>query len=100
MMCGMSDGVNPPSHRGAAADSLSRLLAQAVQSGDKSLLEEPLNVRREAIIRQTLQKLPVGLVVPLMKQVIRLAPPTSRHSLLLLCSWFDCWRQLQAGPSS
>jgi hypothetical protein len=60
------------SHRGATADSLSRLLAQAVQSGDRSLLEEPLKVRREAVIRQTLRRLPVGLVVPLLKQLVRL----------------------------
>lgn len=58
-----------PNSRVATADSLSRLLAQAVQSGDKTLLEEPLKVRKEVIIRQTIRRLPVGLVVPLLKQV-------------------------------
>lgn len=51
------------------ADSLSHLLAQAVQSGDKTLLEEPLKVRKEVVIRQTIQRLPVEMVVPLLKQV-------------------------------
>ena len=61
--------------RVATAESLGRLLGQAVQSGDRSLLEEALRVRRENIIRQTLRRLPLSLILPLLKQVCGL--PTS-----------------------
>ena len=59
------------------AESLSRLLGQAVQSGDRSLLEEALRVRRENIIRQTLRRLPLSLILPLLRQVscLYLPPP-------------------------
>lgn len=69
--------------RVATADSLSRLLAQAVQSGDKTLLEEPLKVRKEVIIRQTIRRLPVGLVVPLLKQLIHLLETSPGRGLEL-----------------
>ena len=55
--------------RVATAVSLARLLGQAVQSGDRALLEEPLKVRKEVIVRQTIRRLPVALVVPLLQQV-------------------------------
>ncbi|CAI8048441.1 WD repeat-containing protein 43 [Geodia barretti] len=59
-------------NRVATAESLSRLLGQAVQSGDRSLLEEALRVRRENIIRQTLRRLPLSLILPLLRQLVRL----------------------------
>lgn len=50
-------------------ESLSQLLSQAIQSGDKSLLEEALRIRRDVVIRQTLHRLPLQLIIPFMKQV-------------------------------
>ena len=68
--------------RVATAESLGRLLGQAVQSGDRSLLEEALRVRRENIIRQTLRRLPLSLILPLLKQVC--GRPTSLLDLSCL----------------
>ena len=67
--------------RAANAVTLSRLLAQAVQSGDRTLLEEPLRVRKDVIIRQTIRRLPVTLVVPLLKQVTAAAARLNPLSL-------------------
>lgn len=56
-------------YRVASVESLSQLLSQAIQSGDKSLLEEALRIRRDVVIRQTLHRLPLQLIIPFMKQV-------------------------------
>ena len=55
--------------RVSTAVTLAWLLGQAVQSGDRALLEELLKVRKEVIICQTIRRLPVALVVPLLQQV-------------------------------
>lgn len=82
--------------RVATAESLGRLLGQAVQSGDRSLLEEALRVRRENIIRQTLRRLPLSLILPLLKQVCGL--PTSLLDLSCLLT-LQLVRLLETSPS-
>lgn len=57
------------SSRVASTETVSRLLGQAVRSGDRTLLEEALRVRKENVIKQTIKRLPVSLILPLLKQV-------------------------------
>ena len=62
----------PPSHsprRVATAESLSRLLSQAVQSGDQALMEKVLKTRRERVVRQAIQRMPLSLILPFLRQV-------------------------------
>jgi U3 small nucleolar RNA-associated protein 5 len=69
--------------RVATAESLGRLLGQAVRSGDRALLEEALRVRREVVVRQTLRRLPLGLVLPLLQQLARLLETSPGRGLEL-----------------
>ena len=78
-----STAIHHPSlscSRVATADSLSRLLSQAVQSSDPALLQEVLRVRRESTIRQTVRRLPLPHILPFLHQVREQLP-------LSLASW-------------
>ena len=54
----------PPS-----ADSLSRMLAQAVHSDDRKLMEEVLRVSKEKVVVASVRRLPVTCVLPFLKHV-------------------------------
>lgn len=53
------------------SESLTQLLTQAVASGDGKLLEEVLRVHKEKIIRATIQRLPVTVVLPFLRKVVQ-----------------------------
>lgn len=53
------------------SESVARMLAQAVRSEDRQLLEDVLSTGKEAIIRNTLQRLPVELVVPFLGELVK-----------------------------
>eukprot|EP00124_Ichthyophonus_hoferi_P001977 Ihof_evm9s120 gene=Ihof_evmTU9s120 len=52
------------------ADSLARLLAQALHSGDNQLLEEVLGNSTEQVIKNTVKRLPAPHVIPFLKCLI------------------------------
>ena len=45
------------------------MLTQAVQSGDRKLLERVLQVKKDQLISGTVKKLPVTTIVPFLKIV-------------------------------
>ena len=53
------------------SESLTQLLTQAVASGDGKLLEEVLRVHKEKIIRATIRRLPVTVVLPFLRKVVQ-----------------------------
>ena len=53
----------------ANAESLSKMLAQAVHTEDWALMGAVLRVSNNKIVNSTVRKLPSSLVVPLLKQV-------------------------------
>ena len=52
-----------------AADSVSKMLVQAIRSQDSQLLEEALASR--AVIKNTISKLPANLVVPFLQELVK-----------------------------
>eukprot|EP00123_Amoebidium_parasiticum_P011451 comp20721_c0_seq1/m.27070 comp20721_c0_seq1/g.27070 ORF comp20721_c0_seq1/g.27070 comp20721_c0_seq1/m.27070 type:complete len:606 (-) comp20721_c0_seq1:170-1987(-) len=52
------------------ADSLARLLIQALHSGDNQLLEECLSNSTEAVIKNTVKRLPAPHVIPFLQRLI------------------------------
>ena len=65
-------------------DSVARMLAQAVRSQDRQLLEDVLSTGKEVVIRNTLKKLPVELVVPFLGELVkRIQTKPSRTTDLL-----------------
>ena len=65
-----SKGVAPP----PSADSMTQLLVQSISSDDSKLLEEVLRVSKEKIVSATVKKLPVHIVLPLMRKVYIATP--------------------------
>ena len=53
----------------ANAESLSKMLAQAVHTEDRALMISVLKMSNNKIVNGTVRKLPSNLVVPLLKQV-------------------------------
>lgn len=67
----LSDRLEPekkPS-KAPSAGSLTRLLEQAIASGDDKLLEEVLRVPKEKLVISTVKGLPVHIVLPFMTKV-------------------------------
>ncbi len=52
-----------------SSESLTQLLTQAVASGDGKLLEEVLRIHKEKIVRATVRRLPVTVVLPFLRKV-------------------------------
>lgn len=61
-------GVGRKRHK-ANAESLSKMLAQAVHTEDRELMVSVLKMSNNKIVNGTVRKLPSNLVVPLLKQV-------------------------------
>lgn len=61
------DRVQPPS-----ADSLTQLLVQSIASGDGKLLEEVLRVTKEKVVMATVRRIPLTVVLPFLRKVIRI----------------------------
>ena len=59
----------PPSLSLTPSRSLSRFLSQAVQSGDQAIMEKVLKMRGERVVRQTIQRMPLSLIVHFLRQV-------------------------------
>ncbi|XP_019625691.1 PREDICTED: WD repeat-containing protein 43-like isoform X2 [Branchiostoma belcheri] len=53
------------------ADTLAVLLTQGLQSEDSDILQRVFSSANETLIRNTVQRIPVSLVVPLLKEVTR-----------------------------
>ena len=60
-----SSGRTPPK-----AESLVKMLVQALHSDDNSLLEECLNTTNETVVRNTVKRLPTQYVVPFLTKTI------------------------------
>ena len=70
--------IDKPSDRAGAgsseppkADTLATLLSQGLQSNDKKILNNVLQNQAEVVIRNTVRRLPVPVVVPLVKELSR-----------------------------
>ena len=59
-----------PEPQQPAAESLGNLLAQALQGGDRQLLERCLAVGDEKVIKKTVRRLPTSLVVQFLQAAI------------------------------
>lgn len=72
----LSDRLEPvskPKSSGTpSSESLTQLLTQAVASGDGKLLEEVLRVHKEKVVRATIRKLPVTVVLPFLRNLIEM----------------------------
>ncbi|RDD44983.1 WD repeat-containing protein 43 [Trichoplax sp. H2] len=53
------------------ADSLSQMLIQAVHSQDSRLLDSVLQNNKEVIVRNTIKRIPITLIQPFLKEVIK-----------------------------
>lgn len=50
-------------------ENLAQLLIQGLHSGDKNLLSTVLFVKKESVIKNTVAKLPVQAIVPLLNEL-------------------------------
>lgn len=71
----------PHAKQKATAESLSAMLVQGVQSGDKQLLKRVLTVKKDHLITGTVRNLSVSSVVPLLKTVSYQVPNPSMSQL-------------------
>ena len=58
-----------PSQQKPTAESLSAMLIQAIQSGDKQLLERVLNIQKDHLITGTVKNLSMNTIVPFLRTV-------------------------------
>ncbi|XP_058801597.1 WD repeat-containing protein 43 [Phymastichus coffea] len=58
-----------PNKAAPKGENLAQLLIQGLHSGDKALLSTVLYVKKESVIKNTVAKLPVQAIVPLIKEL-------------------------------
>ncbi|KAK3094081.1 hypothetical protein FSP39_023991 [Pinctada imbricata] len=77
-----TDSVKEP----PKADTLVRLLAQGLQSGDKKILNSVLGKSSisDLVMRNTVKKLPVHAVLPLVKELITRMQGHAQHGLVIV----------------
>ena len=61
--------TSTPNKTTSKGDNMAQLLIQGLHSEDKSLLATVLYVKRESIIKNTVAKLPVQAILPLLKEI-------------------------------
>lgn len=61
----------PPANEPPKADTLSKLLTQGLQSQDKKILNNVLQNRNATVIKNTVKKLPVQVVIPLIQEICK-----------------------------
>ncbi|KJE95621.1 hypothetical protein CAOG_08938 [Capsaspora owczarzaki ATCC 30864] len=75
---GLSGRAPPKAH------SLVQMLVQALHSGDNQLLEDCLSVSNEAVIRNTMKKLPASYVIPFLTLIVEKFQAKPSRGLTLL----------------
>ncbi|EPZ32405.1 hypothetical protein O9G_001307 [Rozella allomycis CSF55] len=71
------------------ADSMTRMLVQALHTTDHQLLEQVLQVGDSVLIENTIKKLPTHFVIPFLEQVVKRFEDKHTRGLVLL-SWIKC----------
>ncbi|XP_072032616.1 WD repeat-containing protein 43-like [Amphiura filiformis] len=69
--------------------TLVQLLTQGLQSQDKDMLERVFYHQKESVVTSTVRRLPVPLVIPLVKELITRMNTTSQRGLILAL-WVRC----------
>ncbi|KAJ8680421.1 hypothetical protein QAD02_016208 [Eretmocerus hayati] len=67
--------------------SMSQLLAQALQSEDKTMLANALYIKKENVIKNTVAKLPVQLIIPLIKQLTKMLEGGKTYPSQIAVMW-------------
>ncbi|BFZ07611.1 hypothetical protein BsWGS_10650 [Bradybaena similaris] len=75
-----SDG---PARQPPVANTLSRLLQQGLLSGDAKILTGVFQETNETVVRNTLKRLPVSFIVPLIKEIDKGMTGHSQHACTL-----------------
>ncbi|RUS90343.1 hypothetical protein EGW08_001838 [Elysia chlorotica] len=65
------------------ANTLSRLLQQGLLSGDKKILVGVFQETNETVVRNTIRRLPVSFIIPLVKEIDRGMSGHAQHALSL-----------------
>ncbi|KAK3708240.1 hypothetical protein RRG08_023649 [Elysia crispata] len=72
-----------PTRQPPLANTLSRLLQQGLLSGDKKILVGVFQETNEMVVRNTIRRLPVSFVIPLVKEIDRGMSGHAQHALSL-----------------
>jgi U3 small nucleolar RNA-associated protein 5 len=64
--------TSAPDKTTSKGENMAQLLIQALHSEDKSLLANVLYVKKESVIKNTVSKLPVQAIIPLLKELTKM----------------------------
>lgn len=81
---GERSGSEPPK-----ADTLATLLTQGLQSNDKKILNNVLQNQSELIIRNTVRRLPIAVIVPLVQELSKRMHGHAQSGQALV-KWLKC----------